>query len=195
MEASSYGTDSVLVTVPASLLSSAGTATVTVSSPTAVNPLSNAVQIAITNPPVPTLTALSPNYGPTNAATNITLVGTGFTAATTVSLNGTQLTSTYSSPTSLSVSVPASSLPLPGNYSFTVSTPAPGGGTSGSLAFSAYIPLTSNSMVFNPDDGLIYASVPSSAGSPLGNSVVSVDPATGQLELPSLWAASQTSSP
>ncbi|MGO4516433.1 beta strand repeat-containing protein [Terriglobus sp. 2YAB30_2] len=175
---------SISAIVPASLLASIGTAAITVNCLTALVPLSNSLTVTIGNPPVPTLTALSPNYGPMNTATKITLTGTGFSTASTVSLNGTQLTTTYNSSTSLSVTVPASSLSLPGNYSFSVATPAPGGGTSSSLAFSAYIPLVNNSMVYNPADGLIYASIPGSVAAPLGNSVVSVNPATGAIGTP-----------
>jgi hypothetical protein len=189
---------SITATVPASLLSAIGTATITVSSPTAVKPLSNALTVTIGNPPAPTLTSISPVFGPINAETSITLNGTGFTNATTVSLNGTLLPSadyslttsssgigsSTSSSTSISVAVPPSVLSLPGNYSFTVNTPAPGGGTSAPQLFSAYIPLVSNSMVYNPVDGLIYASIPGSSSSPMGNSIVSVDPSTGALGTP-----------
>jgi hypothetical protein len=39
-------------------------------------------------------------------------------------------------------------------------------------------------MVYNPANGLFYLSVPSAAGAPYGNSVVSIDPATGALGTP-----------
>jgi uncharacterized repeat protein (TIGR01451 family) len=39
-------------------------------------------------------------------------------------------------------------------------------------------------MVYNPVNGLFYVSVPGSAGAPLGNSIVSIDPATGALSAP-----------
>ena len=189
---------SITAMVPANLLGTAGTASVTVSSPTAVNPLSNALTVTIGNPPAPTLTSISPTFGPIKAPTSITLNGTGFTNATTVSLNGTPLpaadyTTTGStgtsagstnSSTSISLTLSPTDMPLPGNYSFTVSTPAPGGGTSAAQVFSAYIPLVSNSMVYNPVDGLIYASIPGSSTYPKGNSIVSVDPATGAFGTP-----------
>ena len=191
------GTDAsfLTATVPSSLLATAGTAMVTVTSPTAAVPLSNAVAVTIGNPPAPTLTSISPNYGPIGTVTPITLYGTGFTSSTTVSLNGTALPATYnvsdtgssgfgSSSGSLSLALPASVLTVPGNYSFTVSTPAPGGGTSAPQIFSAYIPLVSNSMVYNPVDGLIYASIPGSVTSQMGNSIVSVNPQTGAMGTP-----------
>ncbi len=170
--------------VTADLLAAVGSATVTVNNPTAPTPTSNAITVQITTPPAPTLASVSPINGAFDTAAKLTLYGTGFTAASTVNLNGQPLTATYLSPTSLTVSLPASSLPLPGNYSFTVTTPAPGGGTTAAQLFTAYIPLTSNSSIYNPVDGLMYASVPGSVPAPMGNSIVSVNPATGAIGTP-----------
>ncbi len=170
--------------VPASLIASVGTANVTVSSPTATPAISNPLSVSITNPPSPTLTALSPSVVPINTAATITLTGTGFTSASTVSFNGTSIAATYVSATSLTVAVPASSLSIPGNDSFVVSTPAPGGGTSAALNLTAYVPIVNNSMIYNPVNGLFYLSIPSSVGAPYGNSIVSLDPATGAFGVP-----------
>ncbi len=172
-------------TVPASLLTTAGTASITVSCPTAPA-VSNALTATIANPPAPTLTSISPAAGAINTTTTVTLYGTGFTSGSTVAYNGTVLSSTFGSSTSLTAVLPASSVTLPGNGSFTVTTPAPGGGTSAAVAFTAYVGIVNNSMVYNPVNGLFYVSVPSSVGAPYGNSVVSVDPATGALGTPIL---------
>lgn len=171
-------------TVPASLIASLGTANITVSSPTATPAVSNALPVTITNPPTPTLTSISPASGPTNTAAPVTLNGTGFTAASTVAFNGTSLTTTFQNNGALTVTLPAGSVALPGNGNFTVTTPAPGGGTSAPLAYTAYIAFANNSMVYNPVTGLLYLSVPSSVGAPYGNSIVSMDPATGALGTP-----------
>ncbi len=182
-----YGTAvSLSATVPANLLTATGTASITTTTPTALQPLSNALSISIVNPPPPTLTSISPAAGPINTAQTLTLHGTGFTAASTVSLNGAAVTATYVNSTSLTVALTASALTLPGNDSFTVTTPAPGGGTTPAVPFTAYIGIVNNSMVYNPVNGLLYVSVPSSAGAPYGNSVVSVDPETGALGTPIL---------
>jgi hypothetical protein len=170
--------------VPATLLASLGTASITVSSPTATPAVSNALSVSISNPPAPTLTSISPVNGPINTAVTVTLNGTGFAVTSTVAYNGVNLPVTYLGPTSLSVTLPASSIATPGNGSFTVSTPAPGGGTTAAVSFTAYIGIVNNSMIYNPVNGLFYVSVPSSAGAPYGNSVVSVDPATGALGTP-----------
>ncbi len=174
----------VVGTVPASLLATAGTASITVSSPTAVTPVSNALSVSIVNPPAPTLTQISPAAVPINTAATITFSGTGFTSNSTVALNGVNVPTTYVSSTSLTAAVPAGSLALPGNENVTVTTPAPGGGTTAALTLTAYIGIVNNSMIYNPVSGLFYVSVPSSAGAPYGNSVVSIDPATGTLGAP-----------
>jgi hypothetical protein len=176
----------LLAAVPASLLTSAGTAAVTVYSSTAASSTSNTVNVTVQNPPMPAITALSPASGPINTAVRILISGSGFNTASTVSVNGSALTTTYNSSASLSVDLPASIVARPGNVRFSVTTPAPGGGTSPEAVFTAYVPLTNNSMVYNPVNGLLYLTVPSSVGAPFGNSVVSMDPATGALGTPIL---------
>jgi hypothetical protein len=176
--------ESLTATVPASMLTTAGTATITVSNPESSPALSNALTVAIANPPAPTLTSISPSSGPINTAATVTLLGTGFTASSTVAVNGTNVAAAFVSSTQLTVAVPALSITLPGNLNFTVTTPAPGGGTTGALAYTAYIAIPNNSMVYDAANGLFYVSVPSSAGAPYGNSVVSVDPETGALGMP-----------
>jgi len=65
-----------------------------------------------------------------------------------------------------------------------VVTPAPGGGTSTPLYFTSYVAIPNNSMVYSPATGLFYLSVPSAAGAPYGNTIVSVNPVTGALGTP-----------
>ncbi len=183
LASSAYNAQNIYGQVPANLLASIGTATITVSSPTATPPLSNALSLSIVAPPVPTLTSISPSSGPIATAFTATLTGTGFTAASTALVNGTALPTTFVSSTQLTAAVPANQL-LPGNASFTVTTPAPGGGTSAALVFTAYISIVNNSFIYNPTNGLFYLSVPSSAGPPYANSIVSLDPVTGALGTP-----------
>ncbi len=179
-----YGIPYLSAAVPAALLLTAGTATITLNSPTATPPISNAVTVTITNPPAPTLASVSPSSAvPINQATTLTLNGTGFTSATTVAVNGTTLPSTLNSG-SLQVTIPAGALSLLNANNLTVTTPAPGGGTTAPFALTAYVGLVNNSMVYNPANGLFYLSIPSSVGAPYGNSVVSVDPTTGALGQP-----------
>ncbi len=174
----------LLAAVPASLLTSATTASVTVSSPTANPSTSNAINVSVTNPPPPTITSISPSSAPLGTATAISVSGSGFTSSSTISFNGTALTTTYVNSVNLTATIPAAALSLLGNSSVTVTTPAPGGGTSPAAVFTTYVGIPNNSMVYNPTNGLLYVSVPSSVGPPYGNSVVSVDPATGALGTP-----------
>lgn len=180
----SYGLLSLVATVPAADLAAAGTATVTVSTPTANPALSNAMAVTIKDPPPSTLTSVSPATGPINTATALTLYGTDFLATSKVEVNGTSVPTTFVSSTQLSANLPASAVRLPGNLQITVSTPPPGGGISGALTYTAYIPIANNSMAKNPATGLLYVTVPSSAGAPYGNTVVSIDPETGSLGTP-----------
>ena len=171
-------------TIPASLLATTGTASITANCPTALVPVSNALSVSIVNPPVPTLTTIYPASGAINTSIPVTFTGSGFTSKTTISYNGAALPTTFVSSTSLTATLPASMNLLPGNGSFTAVTPAPGGGTSAVVPFTAYVSIVNNDMIFNPVNGLYYASVPSSAGQPYGNTVVSIDPATGAIGTP-----------
>ena len=176
-----YGYIDLTATVPAADLTSAGTASVTVETPGASPSTSNAVSVTIANPPAPTLTSMYPNAGPIGTASQVTLQGTGFVPSTTVAVNGTVVTSTYSNSNSITATIPASSLAFPGNVNVTVTTPAPGGGTSSAQPFTVYLPITANDIVFNTTDGLLYASVPATGAATPGNSVVGIDPTTGNI--------------
>jgi trimeric autotransporter adhesin len=169
----------LFATIPASLLTTVGSANITANCPAAISPTSNAITFNVTTPPVPTLTSIYPNAGQINSAADVTLNGTGFTGNTTVALNGVTIPSTYVSPTQITATFPASSVAIPGNISVTATTPAPGGGTSSSQVYTAYISIPNNDIAYNPADGLLYASVPSEAIGALGNCVVGVDPLTG----------------
>lgn len=171
----------ITATVPASLLTSTGTANITVSSIASTPAVSNALPVTIVNPPPPTLTEIYPSGGPINTATSITLEGTGFTSASTVALNGVTIPSSYVDSSELTATVPATAVQVPGNLNVTVTTPAPGGGTSGAQVYTTFISIPNNDLVYNPSDGLLYASVPASAPGAIGNAVVGIDPYTGTI--------------
>ncbi|HOZ37849.1 MAG TPA: BspA family leucine-rich repeat surface protein [Anaerolineaceae bacterium] len=65
----------------------------------------------------------------------LTLSGSGLMSTSLVRLNGTNLVTTYVSPTQLNALIPTSSLTNVQTAQITVFTPAPGGGTSNVLAF------------------------------------------------------------
>ncbi len=61
-------------------------------------------------PPVPTVTAVSPNTGTTAGGTGVTITGTGFTGATAVDFGANAATGvTVNSDTSISATSPAGS--------------------------------------------------------------------------------------
>ncbi len=129
--ATTYGTGTVGATIPAASLASAGTLSITVVNPAPGGGTSN-VAFFTANDPAPTLTALSTNAIFAGApATPVTLTGTNFVAASVVKINGTTVTSTFNSATSLTTTVAAAKLATPTALNFTVTNPAPGGGTSG----------------------------------------------------------------
>lgn len=170
-------------TIPASNFTSLGTAAVTVTCPTASS-ASAASTVTISNPPAPSVTSVLPASGAIGTPQTLTVSGSAFTAASVVLFNGKALDTTYKSANSLTAVLPANLVGTLDIFDITVSTPAPGGGVSPAVAYGTYVPLATNSMVMNPVDGLIYASVPSSAGAPYGNSIVSVDPANGAIGTP-----------
>ncbi len=167
--------------LPASLLAIAGTASVTVTNPAVTPSVSNVLSVPIINPPPPTLTSLSSTLVPVRTATTLTLYGANFTSATAVAVNGVTIPSTYSYSSQMTVTLPASAVLTPGVESITVSNAS---GTTAPLYITAYVPIYNNGMIYNPVNGLFYLSVPSAAGAPYGNSIVSVDPVTGSLGTP-----------
>ena len=177
------GASIVSASVPSSLLASPGTASITVETATSTPPDSNAVSVNIVLPASPAITKISPSYGPIHTGFTTTVTGTDFTANSTVTFNGAAIPTTFVSSTQLTATVPDSAV-LPGNSNIVVTTPAPGGGTSGALVYTAYIPIANNSMLYNSVDRLFYLSVPGSAGAPYANSIVSLDPLTGALGTP-----------
>ena len=128
----------ITATVPASVVTVAGTATVTVVNPGSL--ASNGLTFTITSVPAPKLSSLSPsskNHG-ANAFT-MKLTGSGFVSGSQVTwTNGSQTTTlitTFVSSTQLSARVPRTLIAVSGAATVTVVNPAPGG-TSNGLAFT-----------------------------------------------------------
>jgi hypothetical protein len=132
----------LMAVVPASLVASAGTASITVQTPTPGGGTSGASNFSIYTPaPVPSISSISPTSAVAgSAAFTLTVNGANFASASTVQWAGTPLATQYVSATELTAQVPASLVASVGTASVTVQTPAPGGGTSGALSFSTYAP-------------------------------------------------------
>jgi hypothetical protein len=91
--------------------------------------------------PAPTLTSLNPASATAGAAAlSITLTGTNFLSSSTASWNGTPLTTTYKSATSLTAQISADDLQTAGKAAVTVSNPTPGGGASSAITFTVNPP-------------------------------------------------------
>lgn len=175
----------LIATVPAVDFTQLGSANITVTSTTVQPSPSAAVSVQVTAPPAPELNSISPNAAPIGPATlSIQVSGANFAPNSVVQWNGQNVPTTFGDSATLTAAVPGRLQTTLGNVSVKVVTPAPGGGTSTTLPFTEYLGINSNSGVFDPVDGLLYLSIPSSAGAPLGNSVVSVDPATGAIGQP-----------
>jgi hypothetical protein len=94
--------------------------------------------------PAPTITSLSVTNAPAGAAdTFIVMTGTGFVNTTQVLWNGSPLTYCCISilgSTQIYLTIPASDLLTAGTNQISVSTPAPGGGTSNAIPFPVFTP-------------------------------------------------------
>jgi len=88
-------------------------------------------------PPVPVAGSLSP-AGVTVGSAGLTLTvnGSGFVASSVVRWNGAARTTTFVSASQLRVALTASDLVTVGSVPVSVVTPAPGGGTSGTMSFA-----------------------------------------------------------
>jgi len=185
----SWNSANLFITIPASDLTAVGTLSLTANDP--ANGASNTVTISVNPNPIPILSGISPvSAAIGGAAFTLTVNGSNFAPTSVVQWNGSARPTTYGSSATLTATISASDIVSLGNSTVTVSTPTPGGGVSTAITFTAYLGLSSNDLIYDPTRKLLWASVPSSAGPPLGNSVVSIDPYTGVLGTP-IWAGSE----
>jgi hypothetical protein len=119
----------------------------------------------------------------------VILTGTGFTLATTVAVNGVIVPSNFFNSTTITTTIPAANLALPGNVNIRVATPGSGAGPSAALTYTTYLQIANNDIVFNAVDGLLYASVPATSAGTGGNTVVGIDPVTGAIRR-TIWVGS-----
>jgi outer membrane protein assembly factor BamB len=119
----------------------AGTASITVEDPASSNVPSNSLDFVIQPLSPLSVSSLSPSKVPAgNAAFKLTVFGTGFSTSSTVAWNGTALTTTYVSASTLSAAVSAAQVASIGSASVTVVNPANQGGTSSPLTLSIIAP-------------------------------------------------------
>src|SRR5215472_12532896 len=128
--------------VAAADIASAGSAQVSVSTPGSGGGTSNSLALTIAAPtPAPILSSISPTTASAGgAAFTLTATGSSFTSGSIVQVNGASRTTTFVSSTQLTAAIPGSDVAAAGTLSITVFTPAPGGGTSGSLTVASVNP-------------------------------------------------------
>lgn len=117
--------------ITAADVASAGSATVTVLTPSPGGGSSAGLAFSIGNP-LPVLAAIAPtNVVAGGSAFPLTVTGSGFVASSSVLVNGSARATTFISSGGLSAQVTATDIASAGSASITVTTPGPGGGTSG----------------------------------------------------------------
>jgi len=123
-----------LYTAP-DLVPSSGSVTVTATSQ-ADSTKSASATVSLTYP-VPSLSSVSPTYVLVNSPeTTLTVTGSGFTKASTVSFNSNSLSTTFVSGSQLTAVLPTPDESAEGQFNLAVVNPSPGGGTSSALQFS-----------------------------------------------------------
>lgn len=89
------------------------------------------------NNPAPAVASLSPSFtSEGGTAFTLTVGGTNFTSLSTVQWNGNARSTTFVSSTQLQAQIATADIATSGTVPVTVSTPAPGGGTSSALTFT-----------------------------------------------------------
>lgn len=125
-------------------ITTVSTPPVTVTNPTPGGGTSNSINfnIAAAPNPVPTVTTLSPNnIVAGSAGFTLTVNGTNFVSTSTVNFGGAARVTTFVSATQVTAAILAGDVAIPGSTpGVTVTNPAPGGGTSNSVAFTVNNP-------------------------------------------------------
>ncbi len=94
------------------------------------------------NNPLPQINSLSPsNRTAGDTGFTLTVTGSNFTPVSSVLFNGSMLATAFASDSTLTAFVPAPDIDSAGLFPVTVSSPAPGGGTSNQSAFTVIDPV------------------------------------------------------
>lgn len=171
-------------TIPAQLLTTATTLSINVQNS---NGISNPISFAVVNP-APVISALSPATVTAGAPNFIlSISGSGFINSSQVLINGA-VRSTGGANGVITTQINASDVAAVGTVDISVVNPGPGGGTSSVLKLKCIagdnrvrtVSLPSNSLVWDPKQQRIYATIQASASSN-ASSVVAIDPSSGSM--------------
>ncbi len=136
----------------ASDIATAGTFNVTVTNPGGGT--SNLASFAVNNP-APTITSLSPSSALVDGtAFTLTVNGTGFVSTSVVNFGANARVTAFVSATQLTAAILASDIATAGNFSVTVTNPAPGGGTSNAASFTVLTPQQATQTIINAVNAL-----------------------------------------
>jgi trimeric autotransporter adhesin len=176
---------SISATLPASFVAQGGSIVLIVTNP-GTNPESSSPQM-IAAVGMPTVTELSPAAAAIGGPDfTLTVIGGNFQSNCVINWNGTALATTLSAPGQLTATIPAVDIAGFANNTVTISSPyaypTAGAIASTAQAFSTYLSLPNNDLAYNPADGYLYASVSNSVTGSLGNTIVAIDPFTGNLK-------------
>jgi hypothetical protein len=134
-------------TIPAASLVTSATVPVKVVNPAPGGGASTPISFTVSNPSA-SISTISPSSAAVGASTQaLTVSGAGFIPTSIVLFNGTQLTTTFSSPSKLTAQVPASLLTTAGDFPVSVQNAPPGGGVSAPVAFKVQYPIPTASSV------------------------------------------------
>ncbi|MBF0592617.1 MAG: hypothetical protein HQL02_11075 [Nitrospirae bacterium] len=143
--------NSITVTVPGSMLQTAGQYPVKVKNPTPGGGDSNTVLFTVKNP-VPAITSVTPSKaGVGSGDVVITIAGSGFVSSSDVYFGTTVVSKTAITASSITATVPGSLLQTAGQYPVKVTNPAPGGGDSSPYTFNVVPGLSI--AITEPSDG------------------------------------------
>ena len=114
-----------------------------------------------------------------SSAQALRVLGNNFSATSVVRFNGQDRPTTFIDQGALTIPLAAADLVSPGIAEVRVFNPPLGGGVSAPLWFATTVGIPSNGMAYDATRQLLWISVPGSQAK-IGNSVVSIDPATGK---------------
>jgi hypothetical protein len=121
--------------ITAADISAAGTLSISVSNPSPSG-TGNTVSLTVNNPP-PVLTQINANTAAAGcAAFNLYVIGSGFVNTSVVMWNGSPRTTTLVSTNVLAAQITAADVVQAGTAMVSVTTPAPGGGSTSALTFT-----------------------------------------------------------
>ncbi len=137
-------TGALTAQIPAGLIQNAGSASVVVSTPSpgggSTQPATFVINAAPS--PLPEITSLSPSGVFTGGgAFELVVNGTNFVSQSTVSVNGSVRSTTFTSKTSVSAPISAADIANAGSVPIIVINPAPGGGTSNAVSLKVTNPV------------------------------------------------------